>query len=232
MDKILDRLGIYDLWGVFIPGIIGWFSIKILFVYLNICFGTGLGNVGDLSFILVCSYLLGTILHDFGRVVAGRLLYKRKKEPSYVYLSCANDLFNEYEKQVYEKIMRKTIKITGNVKEEYMRYFYDYCYEFLSAWQKSAKADKFESLYGMSRSLFCFYILMGTMVIVIYPILIAYNFNIDVKRFIISVMVCFFLSSVFYRRALMFNESRVKVVLRTYISMQSKKIKDLKVKDL
>ena len=23
MDKILDRLGIYDLWGVLIPGIIG-----------------------------------------------------------------------------------------------------------------------------------------------------------------------------------------------------------------
>lgn len=44
MDKILDRLGIYDLWGVLIPGIIGCVSIKIWLSYLGISLGTGLEN--------------------------------------------------------------------------------------------------------------------------------------------------------------------------------------------
>lgn len=74
--------------------------------------------------------------------------------------------------------------------------------------------------------------LMGVNIIFLYFILRPTNTDILVEQFAISVIVCIFLGIVFYRRTLRFNESRVKVVLRTYISVQVKKNKDLQVKDL
>lgn len=228
MDKILDRLGIYDLWGVLIPGIIGCVSIKVLLSYLGISLGTGLGNLSNWLIMLVCSYLLGTILQELGHGVLKRFLYK-KKDPSFIYLSPANNILKQYEKGVCENLLRDVMGISGSIEDEHSRYFYRYCYELLNVWQKSVKAEIFKSLYGMCRSLFCFYMLIGVTTIIFYLGLRIYNADIEVLRFVISFIVSCFMGIIFRMRALRFNEIHVKVVLRTYISVQVKKMKDIQV---
>jgi len=128
--------------------------------------------------------------------------------------------------------MREAMGITGDIEDEQSRYFFNYCYELLSAWKSAVKADTFESLYGMSRSLFCLYSIMGGGIVLLYPIMRIYATLVQTERFIGAVAVCFLLAVVFLRRVLRFNRSRVKVVLRTYISLQVKRIDDLRIKDL
>lgn len=228
MDKILDRLGIYDLWGVLIPGIIGCVSIKIWLSYLGISLGTGLGNLNNWLIMLVCSYLLGTILQELGHGVLKRFLYK-EKDPSYIYLLPTNNILKQYEKGVCEKLLRDVMGISGAIEDEHSRYFYKYCLELLNVWQKSTKAEIFKSLYGMCRSLFCFCMLMGVTTIVFYFGLRINAADIEVLRFVFSFVVSCFLGIIFRMRALRFNEIHVKIVLRTYISVQVKKMKNVRV---
>ena len=105
--------------------------------------------------------------------------------------------------------------ISGAIEDEHSRYFYRYCLELLNVWQKSTKAEIFKSLYGMCRSLFCFYMLMGVTTIVFY--------------FGLRINVSCFLGIIFRMRALRFNEIHVKIVLRPYISVQVKKMKNVRV---
>lgn len=232
MDKILDRLGIYDLWGIFIPGFIGWLSTKFLFSYLGINFGNELGDMNNLPIVLVGSYLLGSILHEWGHIVSKKIIYRKEKEPFYNYLSLDNDLLRPYEKNICEKLLRKVLGITGDLEYDQTRYFFDYCYELLSVWGKSAKADTFESLYGMSRSLCCFYLILSGGIICLYPVLKSKDMIILGERFVFSVIASLVLAKVFQSRARRFNKSRLKVVLRTFIGLQVKKIDDLQVKNL
>lgn len=231
MDKILDKLGIYDLWGVLIPGIISWVSIKFLIVYLQINIDINLNDMQNLLVMLVGSYLIGIILNDMGHIASKKVFYKKNKEPLYTYLSSTNDMLRKYEKNIYKKLLKDIMGVTGNIEDEQARYFFNYCYECLSTWQKSTKADTFESLYGMSRSLCCFYTLMGISIISLYSFMKIVNIDILTGRFITVIIVCFLLTIVFFHRTLRLNECRVKVVLRTYVSVQVKKIEDLQIKN-
>ena len=119
--------------------------------------------------------------------------------------------------------------ISGTIEDEHSRYFYRYCLELLNVWQKSTKAEIFKSLYGMCRSLFCFYMLIGVTTIVFYLGLRVNNADIGALRFMFSFIVSCFLGIIFRMRALRFNEIHVKIVLRTYISVQVKKMENVQV---
>lgn len=112
MNEILDRLGIYDLWAILIPGIIGWVSSEVLFSYLEINIIVNLNDIGNLLIILVGSYLLGTVLNDMGHIASKKIFYRKKKEPLYCYLSSSNAMLRPYEKKVCEKLLRRVMGIT------------------------------------------------------------------------------------------------------------------------
>lgn len=223
MDKVLDRLGLYDFWGIFIPGFISYISLIILISFWGINL-----EINNVYFLLIGSYLLGTILHEAGHVGSKKILYRKNPEPLYTYLADDDDVFMMYEKNLYKNILRKIMCVDGDIKNEYARYFFNYCYEFLSAQQKSSKADMFESLYGMSRSLWCFYALMLVIGIPFCYMLLKHNhINISLYRVAVAIIASAILAIVSFRRAKRFNECRVKVVLRTFISFQVKKVDDM-----
>ena len=71
--------------------------------------------------------------------------------------------------------------------------------------------------------------LIGVTTIVFYLGLRINNADIEVLRFVLSFIVSCFLGIIFRMRALRFNEIHVKLVLRTYISVQVKKMEDVRV---
>lgn len=225
MDKILDRLGIYDLFAVFIPGFIGCISLLISIKFCHVDFKFSDNSI----FLLIGSYLLGICLHEIGHIISKYIVYRNNSEPLYTYLELDSRIFSMYEKNLYTKILKSIMGIKGDIKREYARYFFRYCYEFIYVHQKASKADMFSSLYSMSRSLYCFYFGLMAAVPVFYVVLKKHNINMVVPHLIVIAVISGILGIISFCRAYRFNECRVKVILRTFISIQVKKNNNLRI---
>ena len=217
MDKLLDRLGIYDLFGVLIPGFISLFSILYYLGFCDIVLWKNLFNNKIGVDKVVVSYLIGNILNVLGHT----LERKHSKKSLYKYLDQDNKIFSSFEKSIYRDVLKEVMNISGEIKEEESDYFYCYCYECLSAWGKSAKADMFESLCGMNRSLYVFYLLAFGFLFIIEICIKRVKIQ---KKLIVLVLVAI-LAYTFRKREIRFKESRIKVTLRTYVSVLSEKKK-------
>lgn len=157
LNKVLDKLGIYDLNAVLFPGIIAW---SVTVVFLQYCFSVDIQEsmvVNNVVFFLSISYLVGLVLQEIGSIILKlvdltcNLLLKRAlitNKKSHRYLT-------EREKQGISAC-------TGINIEEDASGCFEYCRNYLIVTREYLGMDKDRTLAAFSRSIavFCVCMLM------------------------------------------------------------------------
>ena len=159
-DKILSRLGIYDILGVLFSGICMGASTLVL---LKIS-GVNVDIVKNETFaFFIFSYIAGLIFQEFTSFLqrtwfnrGNRLLLKalRYKECDNLYMEKAE--VNEVKQQVLDKIKKQSLqKITNDQSTNIV---YNYCKNYISKKEATARVDRDQALAAMARSLslYCF----------------------------------------------------------------------------
>ena len=203
MDTILDKLGVYDFWGTFFPGLVGMIILRICGLDL-IDYGKEKYLVYIVIVIMSLSYLLGIILHELGHFVQDHFIYKNG-EPCDNFL-LHNSIFYEDEKKIYLKLYTKWAKknqIDKELDKKICRLFFNYCDYYISKNNNHIQSTKMQSIYGMSRSLFIFFGVIAVCGLI----------KLQLHIFIVSLSLLL----LFYFRTIRFNEIRLKVVMRTYL---------------
>ena len=129
MEKMVERLGLYDIWTTLFPGMIFAGGIKTLcdymlkilqrkpymidnsieFQQLKIFYPTDI--YGLFSFIVV-SYLCGHILHELSSMAKQHIIY-RKGKPTELLLEKKSKVLNSQQIQMYNQVF---LKLNGNQK--------------------------------------------------------------------------------------------------------------------
>lgn len=236
MDSILNKLGIYDLLGYLIPGFIGIYSLKIIYVDIF-----NLANPIKLSdgflgavILLVLGYYIGTLMHELSQVVQECVMKKLWGGlPSEKYLLKEDKQCSEEEKSSYYKLASELYQIEeDNYTKKKSQLVFD---RFRTALQISGKDEKsqlFNAYYGMYRNfaagtLFCAavdVIYIGVMLIEAFvlkmPVSFEYMKLLDGALFIAATCILF-------RRTRRFGETYVKYVFRGFYEVHKQNIKKL-----
>ena len=113
MDKFFERLGLYEFWGIIIPGIItnamGISILKYVFNSDIINFSNAATLMDGVIFI-VMSYFTGFILHECTSRIQEKLFFS-KLRPSRDALLSGNEIFSQADKDTYWDVIKK---IMGN----------------------------------------------------------------------------------------------------------------------
>lgn len=163
MDGITEKVGIYDIFGVIVPGIIittafiflmpGIFynDIKAIFTEsYEIIFGA-----------LVFSYFCGAVLHEVGVIIddsCGKMLGKpkdtflMKKDPY-------NVIENPIDRIAFENLSDNIMESFGKKSKTFdeldkTKFLFSYCINYSEIHGMNKKSEKFQSLSEMSMSLF------------------------------------------------------------------------------
>lgn len=229
MDNWLDKLGIYDFWGTFFPGVVGISILYFVRVYFSSENIYAYDFKYDLVMYIVFSYLLGIILHEIGHFIQNRIIYgkvlsvlwkkpKMAGEPFDIFLDDNCNILSLPEKKLYLgcfKEWQKTNEIDSSQNTEATHLFFNYCDYYVSQKGLDIKPRKMQSLYGMSRSLFVFFSLLSIM---IFPYSLYCQ---STKRIDYVIVLNLLIAIIFYFRMKRFNEVRLKSVMRTYIALKS-----------
>lgn len=209
MNKILDKLGIYDLVAVLLSGIcIFTFTDLVLQMGYNISIDTILPEDTTLLF-LVISYFLGLIFQETGSFVQKEVTHKHNKilkralntsDDSHIYMT-------EIEKRGVEFYVIEKLKL--NVNEDNDNIIYNYCKFFFLENEDTSRIDRDQSLSAMSRSLSLFFMLIA--VLVFFDTLFIAS---TIKYVLIFISV--FLAVLFYRRWIRFAVLRYTNIIRTF----------------
>ena len=225
MDKLFDRLGLYDCWGTFVPGFIGITLVYLITGYLKNDESILKSVDCNIVICIVCAYLLGIFLHEIGHFFQEYIIYRKKKfkiknfissygEPMDSFLDDDSKYLSFEEKSLYIKLYNNWIEenhITVQNNNTATKLFFNFCDYYIEQKGKNSKSAKMQSLYGMSRSLFVFFIMMSFL---LYPYSLILQSNRPIRGILVfciasSVVLCF--------KVKRFNIIRLKVVMRTYL---------------
>ena len=130
MDKLIEKMGLYDIWTVLFPGAIFQLLFKTIFDYMlslpeqvknttSVIERTFLfcrsyiyepGTVYELLIFLLSSYFVGLLLHEFSSIFKNRVMYKHGK-PIELLLDYQGGVFEQEQIQV---LMPMYIKLKGS----------------------------------------------------------------------------------------------------------------------
>lgn len=233
MDNIIDKFGIYDFFGLVIPG--------MLFLYVLIYvgdFSTCLETYADFTVLLVVafvlvSYMCGIWMQEIGSFLDKnflkiRISARRKYLDTQVVMSRTKSwfiidyAFTGEELQNIQKMVEEIVECdinqlqTQDEKREKCEDAFLKCKAQLENMDKMGKAEKLNSMYAMGRDL----IICNIGIIVCLVGVMAVKKAFELQHLIIIVYVI--LSSImFYRRAKRFAIMRVKTILRQYMALKS-----------
>ena len=192
LNKVLDKLGIYDLTAVLLPGIIAWSFTIIIFHH---CFLLDIRDsivVNNAIFFLSISYFMGLVLQELGSVLlkyfddqSGKLLSEaiRTDKQSHRYL-------REFEKKGISEFVQKHIGPSeyGDISlDQKPSECFEFCRNYLLVNSKFSGLDKDRSLAAFSRSLAVF---CGSMSVTVYFFSVI---NDSIRSLIASALVCLFI---------------------------------------
>ena len=205
MDKILDKLGVYDLVAVLLSGIsISTFTMLIVDrVYrLSIKFDA---EINEYVIFFVISYFIGLVFQEMGSLIQKKILYKdngllkkalQTSEKSSTYMTV------EEKNRIYKSV---TKKIGSNNDND----VYNYCKFYVFNRCDTSRIDKDQSISAMSRSLSLYFVILTI-------ILFFTNYiQFDLTKFIIMI-INFSLSFILYNRSVRFTIIRYISIFRTY----------------
>lgn len=159
MDKILDRLGLFDLIAVFLPGSIAT-SITILFD--QIAFGFEISkyvNTDDIIVFVIVSYFFGMILQELGSLTYKYLINKQNA----ILLRSLDTTrksssLTAAEKEAVQAIVRKELRLSEVPDDNQLFHYCRY------SGGSSAHTDKEQSLAAMSLNLSLYFFFLSFLV--------------------------------------------------------------------
>lgn len=211
MDSALDKVGLYDFFGVFLSGMLAvvisyYVGIPIMIFTEN----TDNNFIAVLVFLLG-SYFIGIVLQEASSLLDKKFKYFKFREKARTdFLNTNNSVVeNTLELKDYQ-VLANEILSKNQASETYSNteceYVYYYCKTYLEVHCKNDKVNRINSLYGMSRNL-----LVALPVIIVVYI----YFNYKSLNILIVGSLCV-LAVLFYNRCKRFSKYKVRVILRQY----------------
>ena len=155
LDSILDKLGIYDLVGVELPGVC---ITVFLSVTLKLIFEidiTKLIPINHIFILLLAGYFLGIIFQELGSLIYRIVLNQNDKMLREVLHSSNSDLY-ELSSEKAQEIQNIVMEKSG-IKSVNDREIYNYCKLYVFEKHGHSYFDKDQSLSAMSRSFACYF---------------------------------------------------------------------------
>ena len=213
MDNILDKFGLYDFFGLLIPGM--YFFIILDFLNFPQAFGIQYPtNEGILVVtFLLFSYLIGTFIQEIATYIDKKV--KLRDMPKRKFLNGANKIFSEKEHKEVQVFVKEQFGNIDYMNKDENEMIFKKMKACIENEDKMEKADKFDAIYAMSRDM---------IVCNISLLIIAFiNIFINVNYIHISVIVCLFNTIsivIFWHRACEYTKKRVRTIIRQYISLK------------
>lgn len=152
MSRIFDKLGIYDLVAVLLSGIcITTFSLFVDQIVVQSQLSIFL-KVEDTFSYLVISYFVGLVFQELSSLIHKQFIYKGNKLLLQVLNTSkkSHQTLTQEEKDGIIQIVQTELSLKTPPNEEIV---YNYCKYYLIANEKTERADKDQSTFGMSRSM-------------------------------------------------------------------------------
>lgn len=225
MNNVLDKLGIHDLFGMIVPGII----VTVEFLYLLPSFCESIikeyisGVVGYFFFFFV-AYLVGLVLHEIGTMMDEKKgLYRND------FLNGCGDKYvfnNQLDFQIANALKDNILRtcnlenmIDSNDNNKVCtetRFIYNYCISYSEMHEINSKTDKMQSISEMSRSLFWGNVICA--IAYLFGTLLLYDPQAEVLCYteeIIKTIVLIGLCILFRLRSIRYRKYRIKSLIRT-----------------
>lgn len=214
MDTIVEKVGLYDILGVFLSGMFFVVFSLLLNVPLNrVIEITDNDSINVFIFILL-GIFSGIILQEISSVI-DKKLFKFREKARVNFLNYNNAVFNnDLELRSYRKLANKILRLNKNSTYIYSHYeneyVFFYCKTYLETHGAGNKINLINALYAMSRS----FILSIPLCTVLY--LRCNTISSDSCEFITILIFCSLLTWLFYNRTKRYAFYRVRVLLRYY----------------
>ncbi|OKZ75554.1 MAG: hypothetical protein BHV87_05735 [Clostridiales bacterium 36_14] len=220
MNSALDKVGVYDFFGVLLSGMIVIVVSCCLDLPLINLIANVENDIVNAILFLVGSFFLGLVLQEISSVL-DKKVFKFRENARCKFLNDENKIIgNELELKSFRELANKILnksnddQVYNETENEYVFYL---CKTFLETHEKCDKANKINSLYAMSRSL-----------IISMPLCLSayYRYNIKLFSFsrqdLVVTFIMAMLTVIFYKRAKRFAAYRVRVILRQYKILNEK----------
>lgn len=229
MDNILDRFGLYDFFGLLIPGMSFW----IMLFYMKFPMvddGLPLSQTFKVIAFILFSYVVGSLMQETASWFDNK--YKKMKiriKTRENYLN-TNPLFKGEELKAVRELANKLLgnediedKKHSFSDEESYRLF-NICKSHLENNNKMEKADKLDAIFAMSRDfIVCnIWIFCCLMITIIYTA-VEKSFSWSLSYTVIIVYT-FISSYIFYRRAKRYAKMRTRTIIRQYMDLKRNEI--------
>lgn len=215
MENAIEKLGLYDFFGVYIPGAI----ITVLGIYFKLPILNPKEYI-DIDAVVIAifileGYVIGIVLQELSSLFDKifKIRYKARK----TFLNNNIIITNSDELKEIKVIANEILgKSVGNniFTENNCEYVFLKCKTMLELKKMAGKAERINSLFAMSRGLTVSSMLTGF--ILVYRMICIPSLN-YIKYFICICIITFFL----YKRTKMYSKYYIRVVFRHYISIKS-----------
>lgn len=216
LEKILDRLGVYDFIGVFCTGGIAIVSLFLMYSELyekyNIIMNT---QTVSWVFELIICYTVGVILQEISGVIEHSKLHilQNSKED----FEGNKVVDNVVEIRIYDKVISEIITQHSNekvgTKKDERRFGVNYCEAYLNLKGKNIKSERMFLTYAISRSLAIFYAVLFGFSILDMSIFQLFERG---KYSCLKIFIVFCLAVIFSERSKRYAGYMIRNILREY----------------
>lgn len=215
MDNILERLGLYDFFGLLLPGI---FFIVVLdlidFPPINSFTYSESDVLKGIEFVLG-GYIFGTIMQEIASFLDD---HTKKIRLNAITKILSDEKLSESEHKKIEELVKelsqKGEKHQPTEDECYDTFFI--CKEYLEEEDKMKKANKLDAIFAMSRDFIVCIFLLSICVVITMVENNLYTFY-D-WLFLFSLIISIF---IFYHRAKRYAKMRVRSIFRKYLKYKN-----------
>lgn len=219
MENIFEKMGIYDLFGLLIPGMffLGYL-IAVDCPLLGFFNAPQAGAIQGILFI-VFSYILGSLMQEIASSVEKKTGLGRER----AYENYLSDLkLNEEEmKDIKKEVCILNGKRDEKEKEEDLtpvecRNAFFICKAQLENQGKMDKADQYDGIYCMSRNL----LVCNLMILFSLIVCGLLSGSFQCSQTVVVLIYCAFSSPLFAYKAKRYSEMRIRTILRQYMNLK------------
>ena len=219
MENIFEKMGIYDLFGLLIPGMffLGYL-IAVDCPLLGFFNAPQAGAIQGILFI-VFSYILGSLMQEIASSVEKKMGWGRERAYEN-YLS--DPKLNEEEmKDIKKEVYILNGKRDEKEKEEDLtpvecRNAFFICKAQLENQGKMDKADRYDGIYCMSRNL----LVCNLMILFALIVCGLLRGSFQCRQTVAVLIYCAFSSPLFAYKAKRYSKMRIRTILRKYMNLK------------
>lgn len=220
MDKILNKLGVYDIIGVLFTGI----CVTVIATFLETkVYESGIIEKFDLHHygvtFLVVSYMIGLLLQELGSFLYNEIFYGEDELLVSVFTENNNKRRSLTKEECARlgNIMNLQTKSSEENESDYINTYFA-CKYWIAQNMVVEKVDKNQALAAMSRSMVIFFALESIRVMLVHPLSIEQDCT-WVMLFLLFLFIVF----LFHRRYIRFSQMRYVTIFREYLALQAEK---------